>query len=109
MLNQSIIIFLATLSLAIAFGGSKYGFDKLYSQEFIKKFKEYEEKIRNSFYFSLREIGLKSFELSKNKEEIDKKIENFMNEYRNYQDNIKGLYNELLNNKKNFSRLFLIT
>lgn len=107
-METATIYFLITLSLALAFGGTTYGFDIIYSKKFQEEFKEYEESIKNNLYFSIRELGLKAHDLPKYKDEIDEKIKKFMEDYQNYQDNIKGSYNRLMSDRNYFSKSFFL-
>ncbi len=103
-MEEYTIISLIPIGVTIAFGIS-YGFDKIYNEKFINEFKRYKDEISNNLIFSLRKIALTSYE---DRTKIEEKVEKFIKEWQDYQENIKEKYNELLNFRKVFMLLFTV-
>ncbi len=100
-LNLSIAI----VSLALAFG-TNYGFDKVYGEKFINKFKNYRNHLQEKLLTSIRNLKFnKKMDFTK---DIESKIEGFMTQWQEYQS-IKEDYNSLISQRKWVFTAFLIS
>lgn len=100
------------IGLALALGiGVKYGFDIIYEDKFLAKFKAYREALKRNMYFSIRNLFMQEMQRAEGTltdEELDSKINGFIKEWTDYQE-IKDLYDWISKTRIKFLMVFLLS
>lgn len=91
-LAEPILISLIILCFGIAFG-AQWGFNKIYNENRIKKFKDFRAELISNLKFKLKKLALTTY---RNDDELNKEIKRFIEEWQDFQENIKDYYDKLL-------------
>lgn len=90
--SPSLLVTLIISCFGIAFG-AQWGFNKIYNLDKVEKFKGYRNELISNLKFKLKVLALKKH---KNDEEFNKEINDFVEGWQNFQENIKDYYDGLL-------------
>ena len=90
--DPTFLMAMVILCFGIAFG-AQWGFNKIYSPRRIEKFKNYRSELVLNLKFKLKSLALTTY---KDDGEFNRRINEFIAEWQDFEDNIKEYYNKLL-------------
>ncbi|MBI2102952.1 hypothetical protein HYT55_03880 [Candidatus Woesearchaeota archaeon] len=101
-MEESTIITLISLSLALAFG-INFGFNAIYQEKFTLKFKKFKMSMMVNLKRRIQYIALK------NNNEFESELNTFFKAWQSYQENIKDAYDLILKLRTSIFYLYLFS